>query len=324
MEIDDGLMRQITSDLGLNVRFEKGSTIPVKNCWHFMTDGNAVDELFCDEDDFQYGMNLLYLMVYIHHVIILAFTLMDTHVHFVIYGELELCNRMVHDYVRRIAIYLSNKYDKHNLFAKDPIQYQLIDDDNYLKTVICYVHRNAPVGGLPFNAWDYPWSSAPLIFMNKINWNGSEIDKRIIEEKYSTRQLNKLFHSGYTNEDLAFLKKGITMINKIVYPGVYVAWEIVEIIFRTHRSYNYYLYRVKESDVDSRGGVTSSLTIPLQEMRQHKREMCKSLYGVETVSTLNTVQRLKLAKALKSKYNSSKKQIARVCGLVYSEVEKLL
>ncbi len=43
MKMDHELLRQIRSDLGLNFPFIKGQSIPVKNCWHFSTDGNAVD-----------------------------------------------------------------------------------------------------------------------------------------------------------------------------------------------------------------------------------------------------------------------------------------
>ena len=46
MKLDRKLLAQIESDLGLNVPFVKGQKIKVKNCWHFSTDGNAVDAMF--------------------------------------------------------------------------------------------------------------------------------------------------------------------------------------------------------------------------------------------------------------------------------------
>ena len=80
----------------------------------------------------------------------------------------------------------------------------------------------------------------------------------------------------------------------------------------------------KEDDVDSRGGTISHLSIPIQEMRQHKNELCREMFGVETVKTLDMRQRLKLARALRSKYNSSVQQIARLTGLVYEEVKDMI
>jgi len=314
----------MASDLGLNVRYEKGSKIPVRNCWHFMTDGNAVEVLFREDEDFRFAMNLIFLLTGINKVTVLAFTIMDTHVHFVLYGDFDQCNRMMHEYVRRVAIYLSNKYGIHNIFSKDPIQHQVIDNDYYLKTVICYVLRNALAAGLSFNTWDYPWSSGPLYFRCEGYWNSTTLVTTSQNKSYSGRQVKQLLHTKDLKPCGRFIDQTINMIGDLVFPGEYVAWEIVNKIFRTHRSYNYFLFKTKEMDVDSMGGAISHLTIPIQEMRQHKKEICIELFGTKTIKELNTTQRIQLAKTLRSRYNSSKKQISRLCGLVYSEVEKLL
>ena len=57
MKNSDKLQRRIETDLGLDVPFVKGERIPVSDCWHFCTDGNAVDSMFRDEQDFIDGMN---------------------------------------------------------------------------------------------------------------------------------------------------------------------------------------------------------------------------------------------------------------------------
>ena len=62
MKINDDLLRQIVSDLSLNVPFVKGRINPIRNCWHFCTDGNAVDRLFDDRDDFINGMNRIFVV----------------------------------------------------------------------------------------------------------------------------------------------------------------------------------------------------------------------------------------------------------------------
>ena len=80
----------------------------------------------------------------------------------------------------------------------------------------------------------------------------------------------------------------------------------------------------REDDVDAKGGTISHLTMPIQEMRQHKAELCLELFGVETVRTLDMRQRLTLARTLRSRYNSSVKQITRLCGLVYEESKDLI
>ncbi len=313
---------QLVTDLGLNRPFVKGQTIPINNCWHFSTDGNAVDCLFYDDDDFIAGMNRIYITVRGYNVIILAFSLMDTHVHFVLYGEFDECNHFMHEYVRRTSIFIAKKHGENNKLDGVPIDYQRVDNDYYLKTVICYTVKNAPVAGVPFNALDYPWSSGPLYFKkagywSSPSWQGKEnnlSDSGIM----GTKTLRKVLKT----RDLP--EKNLRMAGSLIFPGEYVAYELVERLFKTTKSFNYFLCRTKEEEVDSKVGTISHLSVPMQEMRQHKNELCLELFNTASIKTLNTSQRLILARTLRSRFNSSIKQIARLCGLVYNEVKDIL
>ena len=82
--------------------------------------------------------------------------------------------------------------------------------------------------------------------------------------------------------------------------------------------------KTKDEDVESKGGAISRLSIPIQEMRQHRDEICHELFQVATIRMLDVKQRLRLAKVIRSRYNSSLKQIARLCGLLYTEVKDLV
>jgi REP element-mobilizing transposase RayT len=321
MKINDRLLRQIVSDLGLDTPFVKGRDIPVKNCWHFSTDGNAVDAIFIDEEDFINGMNRIYVLARKHNIIILAFSIMDTHVHFILWGSFEDCNRFMHDYVRATSRHIAITHGERNKLADVPIHHQVVDTDFYLKTVICYVIKNAPVGGIQFNGIDYPWSSGPLYFRRPGYWSTpawlteSEGSKETEMGNYKKRQLLKTQYK---------IEGNIQVIDRLVFPGEYVAYELVERLYKTCRGFNYFMCITKEEDVDSRGGTISRLSIPMQEMRQNKNEVCRELFGVSSTKGLNTGQRLKLAKVLISRYNCSVKQVARLSGLVYNEVKHLL
>lgn len=316
------LPKEIVSDLGLDRPFIKGQRIIIKNCWHFSTDGKAVDVMFEDDDDFIAGMNRIYIIVRGFNVVILAFSLMDTHVHFVLYGEFEECNKFMHEYVRRTSQHISITHAERHKLDNVPIDYQPVTDDSYLKTVICYTIKNAPVGGLPFTAWDYPWSSGPLYFRRTGLWSSPVW----MESNYSpgNRDGLGLHHGRKLLRTRDVPQEDVPMIGQIVFPGVYVAYKIVERIFKTCKSFNYFLCKTKEDDVDARGGTITHLTMPIQEMRQHKNELCREMFGVETVRTLDMRQRLMLARALRSRFNSSLKQIARLTGLVYEEVKDMI
>lgn len=316
------LLKKMASDLGLDAPFVKGSVRSVRNCWHFSTDGNAVDVMFYDDTDFRNGMNRIFIVVDAYDVVILAFSLMDTHIHFILYGEFDACDRFMHDYVRRTSRYIAMMHGDMNKLNGVPISWQKIDTEDYLKTAICYTVKNAPVGGKAFLAGDYPWSSGPLYFRSKGTWCSPSWTESVIPadnlSEMGVRAKRRMLRTRDTEN------KSARVMDGVVFPGEYVAYREVERLFRSHRAYIYFFCKSKEGDVESRGGSVSMLFLPMQEMRQHKNEVCQELFGHRATNRLDTRQRLLMAKVLKSRYNSSLKQIARLCGLVYDEVKAML
>lgn len=319
MLIDYGIVRLIESDLGLNVQVVKGQDIPVRNCWHFSTDGNLVDFLFCDEADFVAATNRIFILAKRYHIVVLAYSLMDTHVHFVLWGDFKECKRFMHEYLRLTSRYIALKYgDRHKLENVFP-EYQTIDTDWYLKICICYTLKNAPEGGIPFNAWDYPWSSGPLYFRRKGYWSSPDWDTMLTDSlSLMPTRLRQILRTRKSPGS------SFKLIGGMVFPGEFIAVDIVERVFRTHKSFSYFMSKTKKTDVESVKFSASLLSIPNSELNQHKREFCREMFGVDTIRSLSTDQRLTLARKLRFSYNCSPKQIAKVCGLKYDEVKSML
>ena len=120
------------------------------------------------------------------------------------------------------------------------------------------------------------------------------------------------------------INKDVSMIDGLIDPNSYVSVDIVEKVFRTHRAYNYFLFISKDSDVEERDGIVSHLTIPIAELREIRKKVSTELFGSDNLRNLDVGQRIRLAKVLKSRFNSSVKQIAKACGLIYEEVKSLL
>lgn len=307
-------------DLGIGFPFVKGRDYPVKNCWHFNTDGNCVDVLFVDEEDFKAGMNRIFVVKQDYEIAILAFALMDTHVHFVLYGAFRECNSFMHEYVRRTSSYISIKYGERHKLKNLVIQHQEVDTGFYLKVVICYTVKNPPVGGIAFNAYDYPWSSGGLYFRPRGYWTSPNWKESIVGvgEELSSNEIKKYLKTHIRPYPKAHI------INGLIFPGDFVEYATVEKIFRTCKGFNFFLCRSKEEDVEAKGGSISLLSLPLQEMREHRNEICKELFDKEGIRSLTTQQRIRLAKTMKARYNSSTKQIIRLSGLIYDEVKSMI
>ena len=309
---------EVYTDLGLGSIAARGQQIPVRNCWHFYSYGDSVDVIFHDEADFRAGMNRINSVLQGYDIKILAFVLMDTHFHFVLYGEFDSCNQFVHEYVRRTSMYLTRRYSDRNTLKGLQISHQVIEDDRYLRTAICYVIKNPYNAGLPYNPWDYPWSSGSLYFRHPGFWTSprwmSGSDTCLVNRD------DKRLHIKSHN----ISQDDIPLIDGLVEPKLYVSVDIVEKVFRTHRSYNYFLNITKDVDVESVGGFVAHLTIPLIELRSLRKQLSEELFGTPNLRELDMGQRVRLAKMLKARYKSSPKQIAKACGLVYDEVREML
>ncbi len=112
--------------------------------------------------------------------------------------------------------------------------------------------------------------------------------------------------------------------NGLIPPYEYVAYKVVERLFRSERGFSYFMRTLRNEKFESKGGMISYLSIPIQEMRQHKNDICMELFGVKCSRELNMEQRMRLAKTLRARYNCSLKQITRLSGLIYDEVKDII
>ncbi|MGN1211918.1 MAG: transposase [Candidatus Cryptobacteroides sp.] len=277
-----------------------------------------MEVMFHNETEFKDGMNRILSVVACYDVLILAFVLMDTHVHFVLYGEFDSCNRFIHEYVRRTSMYLSLRNQKRRALKNIGISHQSVNDDRYLKTVICYVLKNPVSAGLPYNPCDYPWSSGSLYFRCPDSWTSPKwmlgLDDIVL----------KVQDKRLISKSRVKIEPGIRTVDGLILPNQYVAVEIVERLFRSHKAFNFFMSITKDIDIESRGGAISHLSVPLSEMRDNRRVLSLEMFGVAELRGLRMEQRLQLARRMKSQYNCSAKQIAKMCGLVYNEVIGLL
>lgn len=315
---DSQFRKKITADLGLERTMAKGQNVAVNNCWHFFTAGDSVDVMFHNDNEFRDGMNRILPVSRNYEVTILAFVLMDTHIHFILYGDFDSCNRFIHEYIRRTSLYLSRIYNSRNAMKDIEISNQRIGDERYLKTAITYVLKNPLSAGLPYNPWDYPWSSGALYFRNPHYWT-TPLWRSGIET--TVLKVNEIRSLTKSKEKIG---TGIRVIDGLIIPDQYVAVAVVEKLFRSHKAFNYFLAIAKDVEIESRGGAISNLTIPLSEMRDNRRALTMEMFGVSELRLLSMGQRVRLAKRMRKQYNCSPKQIAKLCGLVYDEVIDLL
>lgn len=319
-KIDDIVLH----DLAIGQRAVRGITLPVKNCYHFCSDGSKADVLFSRDEDYILAMNRIGLTILGYDILVLAFCLMDNHFHFIIYGEQDECAAFIREYTRCMGIALSKRSETRFKLDKSDISYKAIDNDQYLKTAICYVLRNPTVGRLPFPAWFYPYSSCSLVFAHNSS-NISWCRPSWLESSHHTK-ISALSPCEFRSLGRAAgrFPPDWTVIDRMIFPGHYVATELVEQIFITPRAFLYFISTCKDQALDEELGCFTSLTIPDKEMREIRDILMQEIFLGLTLRQLTVAQRTSLAHQLKSRYGCPAKQIARLVGLPYPQLAKLL
>ena len=139
--------------------------------YHAFTRGLERDLLFYGDADFLYGMNIIPRYLKLSGIRLLAFCLMDNHVHFVLEGCRAGCNQFIINYKRTLLSFL--KKCRERVIPETTVPGTVgIEGTDRLLTVIAYVLRNPVAAGINYLPQDYKWSSAPTCFRKRCNIDG--------------------------------------------------------------------------------------------------------------------------------------------------------
>lgn len=326
-------IEKLRRDLALDIAYTPDRCAPqVHNCYHFSSDGNATDELFLDTTDFKDGMNRVAILSLRFNILILAFVLMDTHIHFVLYGAFEECQAFVHEFMRLTGMSLSFRHGEKAKTHAIPIDYKVIHDADYLRNAICYDFRNPTVAGIKYMFYDYPWSSGPTMFRSEKGWARAmwtlTEDRNCPQEILDYFKIKRAWELGDQKETRQILKSHDVLpddwilIDGVIFPGCYIPLDIVTSIFRSHKSFLFFCGRNNEKEMDKDSGQLSRLSLPNDEMKQHRDEIIAEKFGDRTIRSLNAEERMEVARTLRSRYRASIKQIANIVRMPVEMVEK--
>lgn len=320
MKTKEELEKDLRRDLQLDVAYVPGIIKRIRNCWHVSTDGAFSDVMFEDAADFVNAMNLIAKCYLAFPILILAFCLMDNHVHFVLYGERAETERFIREFLRRVSYCISIRYGRRNVLSSIPLSIEEISDEEYLKNAICYDINNPTVGGIRYNYFDYPWSSGSLYFRSSSAWTSpvwsADKLKTFKELPYSVR--SSFDRSG------KMIPKEWHLAGDIIFPGDYVSVDAVESLFHSHKAFCFLCGRRNEKEIEKIDGLFNALSLPDCEMRQHRNELAREMFGCSKIHSLSVPERIRLAKQLKRNFMCSTKQTARMVCLPYGQLEKML
>ena len=89
---------------------------------------------------------------------VLAYCLMNNHVHMVIQVENDLLSKAIQSLTIRYVYYFNKKYDREGPFVRNRFKSKIIENPNYFLKVCRYVHRNPEKANIN-KTEKYKWSS---------------------------------------------------------------------------------------------------------------------------------------------------------------------
>ncbi len=307
----------LNTDLALDQPFDRNRIRNVRNCWHLCSDGHYSNSLFRDKGDYVFGMNRIGLLYLKYKVAVLGFCLMDNHVHFVLNGTQTECMNYIREFMRLMGQRLVREKACEIRVRDIPICCKPIKNENYLKTVLCYVYRNPFIAGMTYLLYDYPWSSCHLLFRTDEVCGCQKIEGRLFSDLTFKEKREILGANCSVPDDWK-------EVDGMILPKHYVATRQVEALFLSPKGFFYYSGRSKEEEIDASIGGYNVVSTSDAEMRYHREEISNALFGTGKINTCTINQRVTLAKELRRRYGSTVKQLARVVGLKADVLSRFL
>lgn len=275
--------------------------------YHICTDGNAISWMFQDDEDFIAGINRIALCILKNYVEVIAFILMDNHVHFVLYGTALQCKEFINSYKMLTGKWIHNKYGLKDYLRLLPTEMISISDEETLLNTLAYIDRNSIVAGYRYMPSQYPWGSARYMFRDKEHEYQQE--SKPLAQFPSSKQRSLLKTRTKVPGEWQVDSRGM------ISPHSFMDFSRIENIFRTSTRYSYFLAKKLEGHVEMQLAKSRKVFIPDKELRQIVRKIAHDTFRTEDVRTLDVKSRLAIAKRLRYDYASTLKQISRMVCL---------
>jgi len=122
-----------------------------------------MQRIFEDDEDRLTFLDHLRIAKYASNASLLAFCLMENHVHLIIEQGHEQLGETMKRLSVRYVFWFNMKYERIGHLFEDRYKSEAVESDAYLVTVLRYVYNNPVKAGLCDSARDYAWSSCRLL-----------------------------------------------------------------------------------------------------------------------------------------------------------------
>ena len=276
--------------------------------WLVTTDHLTDNIWFKDDEDFKTAMNIVAVLSTMDGLSIISFILMSNHVHFILSCQKSEAIVFITRFKKLYSQHFSRKYGSCALLRKNDVDIRPLQiGDESFERGIAYVLMNSVAANICLHPSGYPWGTGYIFFRS-----GPETPLRAGD--LSGRARVRFLHSKLPIPDQYILDK-----RGFVDPASYVPVKFVESVFRTPKRMNWFL---QSSSKARHKGEAPSFSDQL--ISASIRDLSISLFRQAGTGQLNDSQKAELFRQIRFRFSADPAQIARVCGVPYTQVCTLL
>ena len=271
---------------------------------------------FRSEDDFRVGMNYVaVLAAEFSKVTVLVFILMSNHVHFVLYGKREDVISFINQFKRRYSQYVRRKYGVREFLRNNKVDVKVIEfADEAPERAYAYVQMNCVAANICSHPCQYPWGTGNVFFNPSLKKDGIRVGDM------SGRALKRMLHS----EGISLPDDWIVSGDGYILPESYVNVKAVEDCFKTPQRLDYFYRNSSKAKMRLESTDSNLPSFRDQIILPAVNELCRTLFDKKSFEMLSINEQVEILRQLRFRFSADTHQLARVCGLSYKEVSRLL
>lgn len=282
--------------------------------WYHACTSENFSVFLTSENDYKLAISLLGLVAMMFtDVRIVAFEIMNNHVHVIAVGNRDRIEVMLKDYV---AAMHRNAGSFTTCQPLSDIQFHLhsIDDLRYARNAIAYVHRNRFLVDPSVTPFTFRWGSNQLYF-NSLLVNCIRIAQMPTTQKWRRYVSRRHIYDNMEN---------VMQFDGYVSPLCFCDYTLGEGLYRSARHYYETTSKSIEGMTQIAKIIGESVILTDDELYKVMLSIARKTYSSDKISELPVAHRLEIARQLRFGYNAGNKQICRMLKLEQSIIESLL
>lgn len=292
--------------------------------YHVCAYGHDSKNFIVSQRDWYAAFNLVGVCIAKHLTVkVMAFTIEDSHPHFLLFGSYGDCKAFIDDYQSEYYHHLSSTRGSYDGVV---LRFELlpVNDEKYLMNVAAYVLVQPTKDGKKIMPHDYLWGTGSMYFRSELHidiWRireGGIVEApRMVRDLTSREKREILFSRTYCVPDNWLVCNGFLM------PTNYVDVKLFESIFKTHNAFRFFTSISGKALQEVETSIAHYLGVAIEDFEARKIciECSRKMFGNGDARRLNSEQRLRLAMSLRKEHRLSFRQLSALVHLPESELK---